>query len=120
MCVFVLWPRLHTDTHIEITQFSLHIYIVVCQIPNTMRQQSNTMNNAPRNSAFRNLLRRIIKSLSMEEVEGLCYISTEANPSGIRNKANFSGIVLFKFFEQRTLITAENLEYLRNHLKNIS
>jgi len=61
-----------------------------------------------------------MKSLSSEEVDELCYISTEANSSGVRNKANFSGMVLFKFFEQRRLITADNLEYLRSHLKNIS
>jgi len=29
-------------------------------------------------------------------------------------------MVLFKFFEQRRLITADNLEYLGNHLKNIN
>ena len=50
----------------------------------------------------------------------MCYISPEADSSGVRNKANFNGMVLFKFFEQRRLITADNLEYLQSHLKNIS
>ena len=109
---------MYTHTLTLCTQFSLHI--AVCQIPNTMRQQNNTMNTSPRNNAYRHLLRKIIKSLNKEEVDDLCYISTEVNSSGIRNKANFSGIVLFKFFEQRMLITAENLEYLRNHLKTIT
>jgi len=50
-----------------------------------------------------------MKLLSTDEMEDLCFIS---NSSGICNKANFIGIV---FFEQRMLITAENLEYLWNH-----
>ncbi|XP_065917741.1 uncharacterized protein [Dysidea avara] len=90
------------------------------QIPGTLRQQTNTANAAPLNNAYRHLLRKIIKSLSTDEVDDLCFISTEANSSSVRNKANFSGIVLFKFFEQRMLITAENLDYLQSLLKDIS
>ncbi|XP_065918396.1 uncharacterized protein [Dysidea avara] len=83
------------------------------------QQQTNTVSTTPLDNAYHHLLRKIIKSLSTEEVEDLCFISTEANSSSVRNKANFSGMVLFKFFEQRMLISAENLEYLQNHLKNI-
>jgi len=89
------------------------------QLPSKIKPQTNTANVAPHNNEYRHLLRKIAKLLTTDEVEDLCFISTEANSSGIRNKTNFSGIVLFKFFEQRMLITAENLEYLRNHLKNI-
>jgi len=99
---------------------SLHIAVYQThQFPGTIKPQTSTANAVPQNDAYRHLLRKIAKSLSTEEVEDLCFISTEANSSGVRNKTNFSGIVLFKFFEQRMLITAENLEYLRNHLKNI-
>ncbi|XP_065918399.1 caspase-8-like [Dysidea avara] len=90
------------------------------QIPGIFRQQTNTVNATPLNNAYRHLLRKIIKSLSTEEVDDLCFISTEVNSSSVRNKANFSGMVLFKFFEQRMLITAENLDYLQSLLKDIS
>jgi len=99
-----------------LAKFFFYIAEYQSQLNGTIRQQTNKLNS---DSAYRHLLKRVIKSLSTDDVEDLCFISTEANSSGIRNKANFNGIVLFKFFEQRMLITAENLEYLRNHLKNI-
>ena len=71
------------------------------------------------NNNYRILLRRISKSLSTEEVNDMCYISQEAQSAGVQNKINFNGTVLFKFFEQRMLITDGNLDYLRELLQSI-
>ena len=76
-------------------------------------------NILPPNNSYRILLRKISKSLTTEEVNDLCYISQEAQSAGVQNKINFNGTVLFKFFEQRMLITDGNLDYLRESLQSI-
>jgi len=73
----------------------------------------------PPDNSYRILLRRLSKSLNSEEVNDLCYISHEVHSSGIQNKTNFNGTVLFKFFEQRMLIIDGNLDYLRELLQSI-
>ncbi|XP_065918503.1 uncharacterized protein [Dysidea avara] len=88
-----------------------------CQLSGMIRCRQG--NAAPPHNNYRQLLRRILKSLSTEEVNELCYISQEAISAGVQNKINFSGTVLFKFFEQRMLITANNLDYLRDSLQSI-
>jgi len=80
-------------------------------------QQRNT---EPLQNSYRYFLKRIVKSLSPKEVNDLCYISQEAYSAGLQNKTTFSGTILFKFFEQRMLITPDNLDFLRNCLQSIN
>ena len=73
----------------------------------------------PQLNMYRQILRKISNSLSVEHVREICYLSQEAEYEGVRHRANLNGTMLFNFFEQQVLIAPNNLEYLRVRLYNI-
>ena len=87
----------------------------------TSYQQQQRVNERPGQllSEFHLLLKRISDSLDPEQVNSLCYVSVEAEKAGIRNREDFSGIVLLDFFHKMMLITPNNLIYLTNQLHAI-
>ena len=73
----------------------------------------------PQLNMYRQILRKISKSLNPEQVRQLCYLSQEAEYEGVRHRANLDGTMLFNFFEQQVLIAPTNLEYLQTLLYQI-
>ena len=87
-------------------------------VPQRQQQQAIEFHNVSeaRLNVYRQLLRRISNSLRAEDIQRLCCSSQEAEMAGIRHKANANGTTLFDFFEKRTLISPDNLEYLKELL----
>ena len=70
-------------------------------------------------NVYRQVLRQISNLLTADEVQSLCYCCVEAEAAGVKHKANLTGITLFNFLEQKSLISPDNLDYLRELLNTI-
>ena len=103
--------------HIAIYHIVLLFYVVVCQ---THHSTSVTpQHQASLRDIYHQLLSRILGWLTPDDIYRLCDVSPEAQLAGFCNQANFNGIDLFHYFEQRKLITPTSLSYLRGYLKVI-